>query len=271
MPSTGRSRTIWGTSLASGAVTVGCAVRVGLTVGVGAIVRVGGSVCVIVGVVVVLGTIGVPVAVVALWAASVGATTAVAGFTAMGVAAGGSCPSVQPLNIKRKQYEMDTLQCFHRRRWYHLRMYGGTSMRQPAEAHYAPADPITCEIEVLPGLEPFAIEELRKRFRRRVTILPSLREGLIPILYDGDLADLLELRTVLAVYGQRHFEVPRPKALQGHAAFTTVLSMIEAVRELHPPDAFKSVRVSAAGADSVGAGALARNVGGGNGPYGCRR
>ncbi|CAA9312977.1 MAG: Predicted N6-adenine-specific RNA methylase containing THUMP domain, partial [uncultured Chloroflexia bacterium] len=124
-------------------------------------------------------------------------------------------------------------------------------MTHAPQAQNAPADPITCEIEVLPGLESFAIEELRERFRRRVTILPSLREGLLPILFDGDLGELLELRTVLAVYGQRHFAVPRPKALLGHAAFTTLLSMIEAVRDLHPTDAFQTVRVSAAGADSA--------------------
>lgn len=124
-------------------------------------------------------------------------------------------------------------------------------MVQPYAEQYTQADPITCEVEVLPGMEPFVEEELRARFRRRVTILPSLREGLVPILYGGDVGDLLGLDTALAVYGQRHWAVPRPKALLGHAAFTTLLSMIEIVRGLHPQDAFQTVRVSAAGADST--------------------
>src|SRR3712207_1045457 len=111
-------------------------------------------------------------------------------------------------------------------------------------------DPITCEVEVIPGLEAIATAELRSRFRRRVTILPAAREGLLPILYDGDLRALLDLETVLAVYGQRTFPIPRPKALLGHAPFTTLLSMIEVVRELHPPGAFRTLRISAAGAGS---------------------
>lgn len=111
-------------------------------------------------------------------------------------------------------------------------------------------DPITCEVEVIPGLEQIAADELSQRFRSRVTIEPSLKEGLLPILYDGDLHALLDLDTVLAVYGQRWFDVPRPKALMGHAEFTTLLSMIEVVRDLYVPDAFQTFRISAAGEDS---------------------
>ena len=111
-------------------------------------------------------------------------------------------------------------------------------------------DPITCEVEVIPGLEEIAAAELHSRFRKRVTVLPAIKEGLLPILFDGDLRALLDLETVLAVYGQRWFPVPRPKALLGHAYFTTLLSMIDAVRELHRPDAFRSFRISAAGQDS---------------------
>ncbi|HZG69409.1 MAG TPA: hypothetical protein VEZ12_21935, partial [Herpetosiphonaceae bacterium] len=61
------------------------------------------------------------------------------------------------------------------------------------------ADPITCEVEVIPGLEPIAIAELHQRFRSRVTVEPGLKEGLLPILFDGDLHALLDLGTVLAV------------------------------------------------------------------------
>ncbi len=112
-------------------------------------------------------------------------------------------------------------------------------------------DPITCEVEVIPGLEAIATAELRSRFRRQVTVLPGLKEGLLPILFGGDLATLLDLETVLAVYGQRHFEIPRPKALLGHAEFTTLLSMIDVVRELYPSGTFQTFRISAAGQDST--------------------
>ena len=114
----------------------------------------------------------------------------------------------------------------------------------------AAADRITCELEVIPGLEAITRDELNSRFRGRVDVEPSHKEGLLPILFAGDLHALLELDTVLAVYGQRHFPVPRPKALLGHAHFTTLLSMIEVVRELHPLTAFQTFRISAAGQDS---------------------
>lgn len=120
-----------------------------------------------------------------------------------------------------------------------------------AEPDISAADRITCELEVIPGLETVAVDELNRRFRGRVGVEPSRKEGLLPILYGGDLHELLQLDTVLAVYGQRHFPVPRPKALLGHAHFTTLLSMIDVVRALHPPAAFQTFRISAAGQESA--------------------
>src|SRR3954451_14367929 len=128
----------------------------------------------------------------------------------------------------------------------------GVRMRddKPRRADNSISDPITCEVEVIPGLEDMAIAELNSRFRRQVTILPQLKEGLIPILYGGELAALNDLQTVLAVYGQRRFSVPRPKALLGHEYLTTLLSMIAIVRELYPDGTFETFRVSAAGQDT---------------------
>ncbi len=113
-----------------------------------------------------------------------------------------------------------------------------------------PEDAVTYELEVIPGLEGVAADEVRSRFHRHVLIEPSLKEGLLPVLFSGDAAALLDLETVLAVYGQQHFPVPRPRALLGQAHFTALLAMIDAVRALHPPSAFRSFRVSAAGQDS---------------------
>ncbi len=106
---------------------------------------------------------------------------------------------------------------------------------------------ITCEAEIIPGLEGFAVAELRERFRQRVIIEQGYKEGAVPFSFDGDLAALLELETVLAIYGLRHFPIPRPLALLGNTEFATLSSMIEVVRELHPAGTFQSFRLSAAG------------------------
>src|SRR5687767_13687028 len=93
------------------------------------------------------------------------------------------------------------------------------------------------EVEVIPGLEALAVDELLERLRHDLTLLPALKAGLLPIQYGGPLQTLLELDTVLAVYLQRHFPVPRPRALLGHEYWTQLGQMIETVRSLHPPDA----------------------------------
>lgn len=106
------------------------------------------------------------------------------------------------------------------------------------------------EVEVIPGLEAIAIDELRRELRHQLTIEPGHKEGLIPIRFGGPADDLLNLTTVLAVYQTLHFAVPRPKALLGQSAFDTLLAHIADVRELYAPDAFSTFRISAAGAES---------------------
>lgn len=113
----------------------------------------------------------------------------------------------------------------------------------------APA-PQAYEIEVIPGLEAIVSAELRVRLGRNIAIGPIRKEGLIPIEYSGERTALLQLRTALAVYEQRYFDVPRPKALLGQSAFDTILHLIDGVRALHPRGAFTTLRVSAAGQDS---------------------
>jgi predicted RNA methylase len=112
------------------------------------------------------------------------------------------------------------------------------------------ADARRYEVEVIPGLEAVAVEELRSRLRRAVTIEPSHKEGLIPITYVGPRAALLDLMTVLAVYERHLFTIPRPKALLGQSAFDLLLTLIDTVRALHPAGTFQTFRISAAGADS---------------------
>jgi tRNA (guanine6-N2)-methyltransferase len=109
--------------------------------------------------------------------------------------------------------------------------------------------PAEFELEVIPGLEAIAAHEAR-RVLRRSTLSPIRREGLIALAYGGDPADLLDLRTALSAAVAIRFDVPRPKALLGQQVFDRLMRAIDAVRALHPPDAFATFRLSAAGQDS---------------------
>ncbi len=121
--------------------------------------------------------------------------------------------------------------------------------RRPSE-HGRESLPPWFELEVIPGLEAIATAESRRRLRH-VTHGPILREGLIPLEYRGDPADLLDLHTALSAAVALHFDVPRPKALLGQQAFDRLMRAIEAVRAMHRSDAFSTFRVSAAGQDSA--------------------
>lgn len=123
-------------------------------------------------------------------------------------------------------------------------------MKRQSRAAPARSTPIPYEIEVIPGLEAVLVAELQQRFGRQIEIGPSRKEGLLPVVYSGAPGALLALETALAVYEQRRFAIPRPKALLGQAAFDTLLAMIAAIRALHPRGAFTSFRISAAGEES---------------------
>lgn len=106
------------------------------------------------------------------------------------------------------------------------------------------------EAEVLPGLEPFAAEELRATFGRAGRILKS-GNGRIPFELDGtiDTVAANALRTVNAIYRVLTFATPRPKGLLGHQAFTTMSSAAKAITEGNQP--YRTLSLDAAGADSA--------------------
>lgn len=106
------------------------------------------------------------------------------------------------------------------------------------------------EADVVPGLEPIARDEISNRLGRHVQQL-ALGDGLLTFSYSGDLRELLKLRSVLAVYAVQSFPVPRPKALLGHQYFTAIASAIETLLHLHPADAFRTIRLAAAGEESA--------------------
>jgi 23S rRNA G2445 N2-methylase RlmL len=106
------------------------------------------------------------------------------------------------------------------------------------------------EADVLEGLEPFGRTELRARLYSYVKLQDSSRAGTIRFHYRGELSTLLDMRSLVAIYLVQRFAVPRPRALLGHQHFTALLDQITRVRTLAPANAYRTLRLSAAGEDS---------------------
>lgn len=101
------------------------------------------------------------------------------------------------------------------------------------------------EAEVLPGLEPYAVAELKT-----VTGVQTVRQeaGAVAFRFVGDRAKLGGLRTVGSVYQVLTFAVPRPKALLGHEHLSRLAKEVGALQKNH---SFSGFRLSAAGDDSA--------------------
>lgn len=110
----------------------------------------------------------------------------------------------------------------------------------------SPARANIYEVEVAPGLEAVAQDELLAYFAKDVHIF-SAENGTIRIRLADEAHGLLGLRTVQSVYHTQHYPIPRPKALLGDQHFRALLRQIALVRELHPADAFESFYIGAAG------------------------
>ncbi len=107
--------------------------------------------------------------------------------------------------------------------------------------------PTRYELEVTPGLEEFAVAELQRRHASEATLLPAAKPGNVGLEYAGNPRDLIELRTAGAVYVVHSFAIPRPLALLGHQHLQQVFRLVRAALALHPPGAFETFRISAAG------------------------
>ncbi|MDE2820181.1 MAG: methyltransferase domain-containing protein [Chloroflexota bacterium] len=81
------------------------------------------------------------------------------------------------------------------------------------------------EVECIPGLEAFAMDELNSCDAQS---LETLRPGFLRFRFAGDSRPLLTLRSAIAVYGVHRFEVPRPKALLGHQHLTRLIGILRA-------------------------------------------
>ena len=107
------------------------------------------------------------------------------------------------------------------------------------------------EAEVLPGLKPFARDEIQSAFGAAVRFhSPGDDPEALRFDYDRPLPDLLSLRTVVAIYRLLYYDIPRPKALLGHEHFTRLTGRIDRIRGMHPSGSFETYRFSAAGKDS---------------------
>lgn len=110
--------------------------------------------------------------------------------------------------------------------------------------------PHRIEVIAAEGMELIVRDELH-RFGSVAHIERDGPPGVIPMDYAGELRALLNLRSAQSVYMVLGFPAPRPKALLGDEHFRAILATIDRVRRLHPPGAFTTLFLSAAGADSA--------------------
>jgi SAM-dependent methyltransferase len=112
-----------------------------------------------------------------------------------------------------------------------------------------------CELELASGLEAVVWEELQRKLGHAATLLHPLAKqadsGALPLRYGGDLAALNSLQTISSAYLVCPFAVPRPRALLGDQHYRQLLQNINLVLNLPPRTVFRSLSISAAGAESV--------------------
>jgi tRNA (guanine6-N2)-methyltransferase len=108
--------------------------------------------------------------------------------------------------------------------------------------------PKTFEAEVAPGLETIAKAEIQQKFPHIAAI--EIGKGALHFEFSSDLAPLLELRTINAIYQRLVFDIPRPKALLGHQHFQRLVTAIEAILQHSPLNTFGTLSIDAAGSDS---------------------
>ena len=110
------------------------------------------------------------------------------------------------------------------------------------------------EVETVIGLEEYARREVRRRLGKAAQLAPlamrGAAEGRFTLRYDGSIRRFDELSTVAAVHRVEHFAVPRPRALLGHQHLTRLLGVILMVLDTRPAGAFRTFRITAAGAGS---------------------
>lgn len=118
----------------------------------------------------------------------------------------------------------------------------------------APAGTFLCVAEIVAGIEEVAYGEFDRRLGGAVQLQYARPSPSGPtevqFSYTGDLAALARLRTVSAVSLVHRAAVPRPRALLANDYLRALLHDITRVRRLAPADAYRTLHLSAAGAES---------------------
>ena len=103
------------------------------------------------------------------------------------------------------------------------------------------------EAEILPGIEPLALAELR----RIADDIDHVGAGAVRFRFTGALSTLSTLRMSTTIYALGRFAEPRPRALLGHANLQRIVDACQHVRAGWPAATFTTLRVSAAGENST--------------------
>ncbi len=131
----------------------------------------------------------------------------------------------------------------------------GRGRRRPNAPGSAPArtDPRLAqeyEVETVIGLEEYARRESRRLLGKAVQVDRAVTDGRFSLRYDGNLHRFDELRTVTAVHRVENFAIPRPRALLGHQHLTRLLGVIHFIIDARQTGAYRTFRITAAGAGS---------------------
>jgi 23S rRNA G2445 N2-methylase RlmL len=106
------------------------------------------------------------------------------------------------------------------------------------------------EVETVIGLEEYTRREVRRLLGKAAQVERGATEGRFSLRFDGNIRRFDELRTATAVHRVETFAVPRPRALLGHQHLTRLLGVIHLILDARPAGAFRTFRITAAGARS---------------------
>lgn len=118
---------------------------------------------------------------------------------------------------------------------------------------------VTYEVEVAPGLEVVAYQEIEQKLGRQLLRMAPLTEQVRPGIIEftcqsvngNELERILQLHTIFNAYRVLTFPVNRPKGLLGHAHLSRLVDTIQQLRQRFPATYFGNFGISAAGADSL--------------------
>jgi tRNA (guanine6-N2)-methyltransferase len=121
---------------------------------------------------------------------------------------------------------------------------------QPVKSHSRAPQTTLYEAEVAEGLESITRDEIKHFLGKKADVRNITESGAVRFHYAGDPGTLLNLQTAISISAVSYFPVPRPRALLGHEHLTTLLRQIDTIRAMFPRDSFKTLYLSAAGAES---------------------